>query len=53
MREAKFRKKGKPVICDECGKIWVYRGKQRRGWITCPGCRTKIRVEDSLLPTGR
>jgi hypothetical protein len=59
MREARFKKKGKPVMCIPinedrgCGAIWIYRGRLRKGWIRCPSCRTNVRIEESLLPTAK
>jgi len=55
MREARFKKNGKPVICGkECGKIWVYRGKAKNDErITCPGCGAHLYLDEALLPTGR
>ncbi len=53
MRQAKFKRVGKLVICSKCSHVWRYRGKRRSGWITCPNaiCASSIRLEDSRLPT--
>ena len=39
------------VLCYKCNHPWNYRGKnsEGKGYITCPGCLYKIRVDKALV----
>ena len=39
------------MLCYKCGHSWNYRGKytEGEGYITCPGCYYKIRVDKALI----
>jgi len=39
------------MLCYKCGHPWNYRGKytEGEGYITCPGCYYKIRVDKALI----
>ena len=39
------------MLCYKCGHPWNYKGKntEGEGYITCPGCLYKIRVDKALI----
>ncbi len=39
------------MLCYKCGRSWNYKGKnsEGKGYITCPGCLYKIRVDKALM----